>query len=145
MIHFRLMTSVFLRRFFAASLIPMLLALPALAASVVLKLEQRSARFEENAREKVLVSACSGDCQAITGSRRSSLRGIDDEGGASPGPVLCRALGGEVVSGEEIGASGDVLGEQSACQFTDGSMVTTDSLHARAARNDRERGLKQVR
>ena len=72
-------------------------------------------------------------CQAFVALSRASFRKITIHGGgADPGGLVCQSLGGSFAMG--LSPKGD---EQLFCLFSDGSMVSSDSLRAHARGNDR--------
>lgn len=108
--------------------------------SATLRVDGRVRVF--SVRDSVLVSEeCAKSCEAVKRalktSKKTAMSGALVDGGANPGSVICSGIGGEPRPAEELDADGSIYGERSVCAFGDGSMITTDSLHARAARNDR--------
>jgi putative hemolysin len=57
----------------------------------------------------------------------ANVKALDDRtprpGGINPGSILCKKAGGDVLIGFDVDQD-----EMTFCEFTDGSMVATDSL-----------------
>jgi hypothetical protein len=73
------------------------------------------------------------DCQAYHALKRASFvtHPVSLVGGIDPGAAMCKAVGGEVVTGLDRRRN-----QAGFCSFSDGSIVGHDTIHYYASTND---------
>jgi len=114
----------------------------AAAADKQLELNGKSVTFQYVVGDLLVSRDCGGPgatCQALQKARIATTRGIESIGGAEPGSLICRKLGGKFLIARDKNKN-----EYSFCVFEDGSMTSNATLYSEALRNDTER-RKQAR
>ncbi len=71
------------------------------------------------------------NCDAFKALKKASFKNVNITGGANPGAVMCRPLGGQVVLARD-----EKKNETTYCQFPDGSLIANGSITFHARQND---------